>query len=326
MGDRLLLMSARAIMTALLCLVLWAWPAGGTGGAWGAWGAWGTEALARTVTDELGRTVQVPDQPRRIIGLIASLTETLYALGLGDRIVGATTWADYPPAAKKLPRVGSYTAPNLERIVELAPDLVLATREGNPPWVVDKLERLGIPVYVTAPRHPSQVPQGLARLGMVCGAEKAGRELAARLRARFEAVARRLEGAPYRPTLMVIGSRPLISVSRGSLNHEMLVLAHARNVAADAPGPWPRLSLEFVVQARPQVVIISTMERGQDLARQMAYWRSLPGVGDRPGVRVVAINSDLIDRPGPRLGLGLEELARAIHPERFAHHGPEARP
>lgn len=282
-------------------------------------------ASARMVTDEIGRKVEVPDQPQRIIGLIASLVETVYALGLGDRMVGATTWCDYPEAAKKLPRVGSYTAPNLERIVELAPDLVLATREGNPPWVVDKLTAAGVTVYVTSPKDPQQVPDCLVKLGLVCGAEKQGKELAQRLRDQFAAVGKRLAGAPMCPTLLIIGSRPLTSVAKGTLYHELMVMARAENIAAAAPGPWPRLSLEYVVQHNPQVVLLSTMERGQNLERDLKYWRTMPGVGDRPGVRVVPINSDIINRPGPRLGQGLEALARAVHPERFESTKPGAK-
>jgi iron complex transport system substrate-binding protein len=274
-------------------------------------------AAARVVVDEIGRKVEVPDKPKRIIGLIASLTETLYALGLEKRVIGATTWADYPEAAKRLPQVGSYTSPNLERIVELAPDLVLATREGNPPWVVEKLTAAGIPVYVTAPTDPKGVPATLAKLGLVCGAEKQGQELARRLREQFAAVEKRLKDAPYTPTLLIIGSRPLVSVAKGTLSHELMVMAHAKNIAADAPGPWPRLSLEYVVEAKPQVVILSNMDRDQDLERELKFWRTMPGVGDLPGVRVVSIMSDLTDRPGPRLGLGLEALAKLIHPERF---------
>jgi iron complex transport system substrate-binding protein len=281
-------------------------------------------ASARVVMDEMGRKVEVPEQPKRIIGLIASLVETVYALGLEERIVGATTWCDYPEAAKKLPRVGSYTAPNLERIVELAPDLVLATREGNPPWVVDKLTAAGIPVYVTSPKDPQQVPDSLAKLGLVCGAEEQGKQLARQMRAQYAAVAEKLKGAPMRPTLLIIGSRPLISAAKGTLNHELMVMAHALNISADAPGPWPRLSMEFVVQHKPQVVLLSTMERGQQLERDLAYWRTMPGVGDRPGVRVVSINSDFIHRPGPRLGTGLEALAKVVHPERFESAKPGA--
>ncbi|RJX29231.1 MAG: cobalamin-binding protein [Desulfarculus sp.] len=278
-------------------------------------------ASARVVTDEMGRTVRVPERPQRLIGLTPSLTELLFALGLGDKIVGATTWADYPEAARRLPRVGAYVAPNLERIVSLAPDLVLANREGNPPWSVNKLAALGIPVYVTVPSDPGRLPAGLERLGDICGAPVAGRRLAQKMRAQFAEVARRLQGAPPRPTLLVIGSRPLVAVGPNNMNHRLLELAGGRNVAASTSQRWPRLNLEYVIAAKPQVIIISTMDRGQDLERELAYWRGLPGVGDRPGVRVEWVSSDLIDRPGPRLGQGLEDLARAIHPERF---GPPA--
>ncbi|MBW1712213.1 MAG: ABC transporter substrate-binding protein [Deltaproteobacteria bacterium] len=275
------------------------------------------EAGAQTVRDEVGRTVELPDRPARIIGLTPSLTEVLFGLGLGQRLVGATTWADYPPAAKALPRVGGYVSPNAEKIISLKPDLVLASREGNPPWLVDQLTRAGVPVFVTWPQDPKELPQSLARLGQICGAAQAGRRLAGRLQDQFDQVAHRLRGAALVPTLMVIGSQPLVSVGAESFNGRVLTMAAARNVAAGAPGPWPKLSLEYVLQARPQVVVVSTMERGQDLQQSLDFWRQMPGLKDRPDLRVESISSDLIDRPGPRLGQGLHDLARIIHPERF---------
>jgi iron complex transport system substrate-binding protein len=281
-------------------------------------------AAARVVTDEMGRKVQIPEHPQRLIGLTPSLTEILFALGLEDKVVGATTWADYPPAARKLPRVGAYVTPNLERIVALKPDLVLANKEGNPPWVVHRLAGMGIATYVTVPVAPDELPASLERLGAVLGAPAAGRALARRLNRQFAEVARRLQGVKPRPTLLVIGSRPLITVGPDTMNHRLLKLAGGYNVAEASSQRWPRLNLEFVIKAQPQVIVISTMERGQNLGREINYWRTLPGVGDRPGVRVVSIPSDLIDRPGPRVGQGLLKLARLIHPERF---GPaEGRP
>lgn len=282
-------------------------------------------AQTRTVRDEMGRQVRVPANPQRIIGLTPSLTEILFGLGLGPQVVGATTWADYPAAAHRLPRVGAYVSLNLEKIVSLAPDLVLASREGNPPWAVHKLDTLGIPVYVTVPADPRKLPASLARLGRICGAPAAGRKMAQKMQAQFDGVARRLQGIRPRPTLMVIGSRPLVAVGPGTMNHRLLRLAGGRNVAAATGQRWPRLNLEYVIAAKPEVIVLSTMERGQNLARDLAYWRGLPGVGDRPGVRVEWVSSDLIDRPGPRLGQGLRDLARLIHPERFPPQ-PEARP
>ena len=274
-------------------------------------------AQARMVTDEMGRQVQVPDNPQRLIGLTPSLTEVFFALGLGEKVVGATTWADYPPAARKLIRVGPYVSPNLERILALKPDLVLANKEGNPPWVVERLSQLGVPVYVTVPGAPKELPQSMERLGELLGAPQAGKRLAGKLREEMAEVARRLKGATPRPTLVVIGSRPLVSVGEQTMNHHLLTMAGGANIAAGVNQRWPRLNLEYIIEAKPQVIILSTMERGQNLERDLAYWHTLPGVGDRPGVRVEWISSDLLDRPGPRVGQGLKNLARLIHPERF---------
>ncbi|MBU1274311.1 MAG: ABC transporter substrate-binding protein [Proteobacteria bacterium] len=275
-------------------------------------------AQARQVTDEMGRRVEVPAEPKRFIGLTPSLTEVLFALGLGKRVVGGTTWADYPPAARDLPRVGPYVSPNLERILSLKPDLVLANKEGNPPWVVERLSALGVPVYVTVPVVPKDLPRSLERLGDLLGASQAGRRLAGQLKIEMAEVDQRLRGAKPRPTLLVIGSRPLVSVGRPTMNHRLLTMAGGRNIAEGINQRWPRLNLEYIIEAKPQVIILSTMERGQNLERDLAYWRALPGVGDRPGVRVEWVSSDLIDRPGPRLGQGLKDLAKLIHPERFA--------
>lgn len=285
---------------AALCLVLTAGP------------AW-----TGTVTDEIGRAVNIPDNPGRIIALTPSLTEILFALGLGSKVVGATTWADYPPEGRKLPRVGAYVSPNLEQLVALAPDLVLVSREGNPPWVLDKLEEAGIPVYVHWPGDPIELPQSLARIGAACGVPERGRVLAEEMRARFETVMARLKGVRFVSTLMVIGNRPLVSVSPESFHGRLLTMVRARNVAGNARGRWPRLSLEYVLEAQPEVVVVSTMERGQNLERELKFWRELPGLAGRPGFRVAGVTSDLIDRPGPRLGLGLELLARIVHPGRF---------
>ena len=282
----------------------------------------GGRAGAATVTDETGRTVTVPDRPERIIGLTPSLTEILFALGLGDRVVGATTWADYPEQARQLTRVGDYVSPNLEQVVVLKPDLVLANQEGNPDWAVEKLEAAGIAVYVTRPVDPLQLPESLRRLGEICGAPDEGRHLSARLQNMFDTVRSRLEGVALKPTLLLIGHNPMVSVGSDTFNGKILVLAAADNIAAGAPGHWPRLSLEYVLEMQPQVVVVSTMDKGSDVEKQLDFWRNLPGLKGRPGLRVGSIESDLIDRPGPRLELGLDRLVRLIHPELFDDEGP----
>lgn len=274
-------------------------------------------ALAGTFTDDLGRTVKVPDDPQRIITLVPSLTEVVYALGLGDRMVGSVSYSYYPPEAAKLPLVGDYMRPNLERIAALNPDLVLAFDQSNPTWVWERLTALNIPVYISKASTPEKLARDLAKMGVVLGRPEAGRRLAEKLKAEFSRVARRLKGAPPRPTLMVVGSDPIFSVGKNTLHDHLITMAHGINVAAAAPGAYPQLNREFIVAVKPQVVVLRNMGCVALPAEQVEFWKNMPGLAGRPDYRVEIVQSDLIDRPGPRLGQGLEALARAIHPERF---------
>ena len=280
-------------------------------------------ADARKLRDDLGRTVLAPDRPRRIICLTPSLTEIVFALERGEAVVGATTWAQYPPAAKHVTRVGSYIAPNLEQIVALQPDLVLADWVGTPPQTVQGLERAGLAVYVTRSDDPQTLPRQLAALGSVCGVPEMGRRLADRCQQQLNQVLQRVGEAALVRTLMVIGHRPLISAGDDTLHGRLLKLLRATNIAGRAPGHWPRLSMEFVLREKPELVVLTTMQRDQGHPRRLLEWQNMPGLKNRADYRVASIESDLIDRAGPRLGLGIEKLARCIHPECFT---PEAGP
>ncbi len=272
---------------------------------------------AGVFTDELGRRVELPDSPQRIVCLTPSLTEIVFALGLGDRVTGVTTWSDYPPEALEKTKVGDYISPNLEQIAALAPDLILANREGNPPWVVEKLEQAGLSVFVTWPGDPVDLPASLELIGRVCGAPESGRAMALKMQGKFDEIAALLKDAPEVPTLLVIGNRPVVSVGGKSFHGKLLDMVRAKNLAEQVSVNWPRLTMEFVIEAQPEVVIVSTMERGQNLDKEISFWRDAPGLKGRPGFRVESISSDLLDRPGPRLMQGLEKLARLVHPDRF---------
>lgn len=287
-------------LTGLLCLALVAPP-----------------ARAAEVVDEIGRRISIPDRPERIIALSPSLTEILFALGLGEKVVGVTRWSDMPAEACRLPKVGAYISPNLEMIASLTPDLVLANREGNPPWVVDKLSRAGIAVFVTRPDTPLALPASIRRLGAVCGAPDAGERLAAKLETEFAGVQRAVAGTAPVHCLLLVGSKPVVAAGEKSFHGRLLGLAGGDNAAAGVTVTWPRLSMEYVVETRPELIIISTMERGSNARKIIEYWRSVPGLGVGEGCRIETVPSDLLDRPGPRLGAGLKALARAIHPELF---------
>ncbi len=302
---------SQGMLPALLLLALLGCPAAQAAAPWENHASWSV------VEDETGRRVRIPARPRRIVTLTPSLAEVVCALGLEDSLAGVSQWSDFPPAAALKPQVGSYVSPNLEAVLTLGADLALASRDGNPPWAVERLQRAGVPVYVTWPRHPLELAASLENLGAVCGRPDKGRQLAQELRRDMDSLRAALEGVAPPSALLVIGNRPLVCVGPETFSGRLLTLAGGRNLApADGPA-WPRLPLDFVVKSRPQVVILSTMGGGRDLQAELAWWRTLPGLAGQPGYRVERVSSDLIDRPGPRLGLGLRALAAALHPDIF---------
>ena len=165
-------------------------------------------ASARVVTDQTGRQVNVPDHPRRLISIAPSITETLYALGVGDRLVGDTEYCDYPQQAKSLPHVGALLNPSLEKIVALKPDLVLGTDEANRRETADQLERLGIPLYGVTANTVEGTLQSLEDLGRVLDWTRPPQKLVASLRARMAAMEKRVQGSPGRKFFSWFGTGP----------------------------------------------------------------------------------------------------------------------
>jgi cobalamin transport system substrate-binding protein len=270
------------------------------------------------VKDEMGRVVRIPQPVRRIVSLAPSVTETLFALGLGDRVVGDTDFCDYPPEAKKKTRIGGTVNPNIEAVAALHPDLVVASREINRADSVFSLERLGVPVYVTDPQSVEQVLTSTDRLGELLGAGDAAHSLTANLRQRLDDVNRRLAGVPPKNVLMVVWLDPLMSVGRNTFLEDALRRAGARSIIS-SPQPWPTVDLEEVVRLQPEYLIISNDNKEQ-VQRELAQfqsrpvWRRLAAVRNRHFI----ILSEAINHPSPRLLDGIEQLARALYPSRFA--------
>jgi iron complex transport system substrate-binding protein len=238
------------------------------------------------------------------VSLAPSLTETVFALGAGDRLVGVTDHDAYPAAAAALPRVGGFASPSIEAIVSLRPDLVLATEDGNPEGVVVKLRSLGIPVDVQTPRTFGQIEATCRSLGSRLELPDRGESLAASLAARRARVTTGLAGAPQVRCVLLLSVSPLITCSKSTFLHELITTAGGENLAAALPGNYPVLSPEGLVLMSPPVVVVATMEPGNPT----------PPAG---GWRVVPLDPDLASRPGPRLYDALERLAAALHPERF---------
>jgi len=278
---------------------------------------WGTPAHCATFKDALGREISVPAPPRRLIALAPNLTEILYALGLGDRVVGVTNHCNYPPEASLKPKVGSYIHLNVEQIISLSPDLVLGTMDGNERYVLDLLEQANIKVFFVNPRDVRQAIETISTVAIVCGLPEKARQISGHLTLRLNRVLETTRTVKRPLVFLQINIQPIMTVNRNTVHHDIIHLAGGDNMTADEPVTYPRISLEEVIRRKPEVILISSMERkGRfEKARQdWLQWTSIPAVQNG---RVHLIDSDLIDRPSPRLVDGLEIMAKLLHPGAF---------
>lgn len=275
------------------------------------------EGMKRALTDQLGRTVCLPHNPERIVSLAPSITEIIYALGQGPRLKGATIYSDYPAPASRLPRIGSYVHPDLERIVALEPDLCIATKDGNPREVIDRLEHLNIPVFAVSTFDISSVMASIELLGGLLHAQREAEKLTGHMSSRIKRVRTRAADIPQRPRVFFqIGASPIVSVGTYTCIHRMIETAGGENIAKGQT-PYPRFSREQVLAHAPEVIIITSMGGSPAAvkARQMwLQWKDIPAARSR---RVHVVDSDVFDRPGPRMVKGLELLAQMLHPEEF---------
>ncbi len=275
-------------------------------------------AQTSTFTDEVGRKVQIPREVNRVVSLAPNLTEIVFALRDGDHLAGDTDYCDFPAEAVRKPHVGGPVNPNLEEIVSLKPDLVLATKSINRRETVDALDRIGVPVYVTDPHSVEEMIASVEHLGSALGAEKEGALLAEDLRARLADLDRRLSGAAPRRVLFVVWTDPLISVGRDTFIADALRRAGGRSVV-DTKAEWPHVSLEEIVRLQPQVLVFASAHAG-DTQRDIDALRTRPGWENLAAMQHgnVVVISDAINRPAPRMVDAIERLARALHPEVFA--------
>jgi len=277
----------------------------------------GMPSDARIVTDQLGRKITVPDKPQRVVALAPSITEIIYALGQENLLKGVTLYSDFPPAAVRLPKVGSYVQLNLEKIVALNPDLCIAIKGGNPRVVARRLESLKIPVYAVNPKNLETVMQTVLEIGNLLNANQRADLLVQRMRSRVLNVKSLVAKAGYRPRVFFqIGIAPIVSIGTHTFIHELIVLAGGKNLA-QGPVAYPRFSREQVLALSPEVFIITSMARAavfEQVKAEWSRWPDMPAIRDQ---RIFIENSNFFDRPTPRLVDGLELLVKLIHPELF---------
>jgi ABC-type Fe3+-hydroxamate transport system substrate-binding protein len=272
--------------------------------------------VAYTVRDMLGRDVTLAAAPRRIVSLVPSVTELLFALGAEDRLVGVTDYCDFPPAARKKTSVGGMVGPSLEAIVALRPDVVIATRDGNREETFIELQRLGIPVYVVGARRIAESMEVIRHLAQLGERSAAGGLLIERMQTRVAAVRKAVAGLRPPRVLYVVWPEPLIVPARDALVTELIDVAGGDSITAGETGTYPRFSMEAAVARNPEIVVLSTHGGGSAPSPKGA-WERLGHLASVKAGRVNAVDGNLLHRYGPRMLDGLETLARVFHPEAF---------
>jgi iron complex transport system substrate-binding protein len=268
-----------------------------------------------TLRDALGRRVTVRAVPSRIVSLAPAMTEILFALGLDRQIVGVTQYCNYPAAARSKARVGGIVNPSVERVLAQQPQLVLGMRL-NPKPVLSALVKAGVPTYAAEPRSVADVMRTIAAIGALTGRRAAAARLVARLESRLRAVESRVRGLPRPSAIMVYQEAPLWVAGAATFPDEAIRLAGGRNAASDIKG-YKQYDVEMLLARDPQVIFLTSMDSRNHAARVQAFaerpsMRKLSAV--RRG-RVFMVNADLVDRAGPRIVAGIEQIAARLHPQ-----------
>ncbi|MEI7772640.1 MAG: cobalamin-binding protein [Chloroflexales bacterium] len=273
---------------------------------------------APTITDALGRQVAVPATAKRVISLAPSVTETLFAIGAGPQVVGDTKYCNYPPEADALPEIGGFSAKtiSIESIVALKPDLVIGGSVAQAS-VAEALEKAGIPTLIFEPKTFEEVYSHIEQLGYLTGRTDAAAAVVKQMRDRVAAVQQRVAGIPagQRPSVFYeVFDEPLMTAGPGTFIGQMLGLAGATSIFADATEDYPQVSAEAIVSRDP-AVIVGPSTHGDKLTPALVAarpgWDKIRAVRDG---KVYLLDGDMVSRPGPRLANALEALANALYP------------
>jgi iron complex transport system substrate-binding protein len=277
-----------------------------------AWVGWALPAYAsRVLTDESGRKVTVPDHPHRVVCLLPSVTDTVFALGSGDDVVAVSDYTTSPPAALKKPSIGSLVKPSIETILSFHPDLVLGTEIPGSAETATQLEAVGIPVYLVDPRGLAGILHSVESIGQALNRGQQAAALNASLERRIEAVRARTAGKPAPRVLVPIWYDPIITIGKHAFITEILETAGAKSVTDDLTPDWPQVSLETVITRAPDsLLLIRGGKIDISMLQKRPGWSGLPAI--QTG-KIYYVDSG-IEEPSPVAIDALEELAKEFHP------------
>jgi iron complex transport system substrate-binding protein len=266
------------------------------------------------VTDDSGATVRLAQPARRIVSLAPHVTESLYAIGAGNRLAATVEHSDYPEAATRLPRVGGYSRLDLEAIAAHQPDLVIAWESGNAKAHVERLRSLGLPLYVTQPNRIDDIAGTLERLARLAGSEAAARPVIAGFRARLSALRARYGGRPPVRTFYQIWKQPLMTVGAPQIISDAIRLCGGENVFGNLDTMAANVTVEAVIASNPEVIVASGM--GDSRPEWLDDWRRWTSVTAVARDNLFFVPPDLIQRHTPRLLDGTERLCQHLETAR----------
>ena len=269
-----------------------------------------------SVVDDVGNTVTLKEPAKRIVSLAPHVTELLFAAGAGDRIVGVVSYSDFPEAAKKLPQVGAYNAFDLEAIVALNPDLVVAWKSTNPAGALDKLQSMSIPVFFSEPRLLEDVASNLESLGRLTANEATANAASTAYRKRLAEIRAKYSGSASVSVFYQIWHQPLMTINGEHLISQVIELCGGRNVFAGLPMLAPKISLEPVLMKDPEAIVAGNSALNHPNWKD--DWKRWPSLRAVKNNHLFYVNPDIIQRHTPRILQGAEVLCRQLEKVRAA--------
>lgn len=272
-----------------------------------------TTASAFTVTDFLGRKVTIQKTPERIISLSPSTTELIFELGLRDKVVGVTDFDDYPEEVASLPKVGGFNGPNLEAIMAQQPDIIFASSLSGKEQM-ESIQKLGFPVVVLEAKNIAQIYDAIEWIGKITGTEQKSSALMNKIKNKIDEISNKVKDLPPLNTFYVVDTNGNYTAGKGTFIDEIIQLAGGKNIADDAEG-WVQYSLEQLVAKNPDVIITSAHAGDIHNLKNMAGYKDTNAVKND---KIFIISDDnIIVRASHRIVMGLEEIAKYLHPEAF---------
>ncbi|AEF17984.1 ABC-type transporter, periplasmic subunit [Thermoanaerobacterium xylanolyticum LX-11] len=265
------------------------------------------------ITDFMGRQVTIKKEPKRIVSLSPSTTELIYAIGAGKNVVGVTNYDDYPPEVKSVAKVGGYEGPNIEAIMAQKPDIVFASNLSGKDQM-ETIEKSGIPVVVLEAQNINQIYDSIKILGEITGNVEKGNEIISSMKDKIKEINDKVKDLPKVNVFYVVDTNGNWTAGKGTFIDELITLAGGNNVASDANG-WAQYSMEKLVQKNPDVIITSPHAANANEIKNMAGYKDTKAAKD--GKIFIISNDDIVTKPSNRIVLGLEEIAKDLHPEAF---------